>query len=160
MEEQLNDIARRMQTLENDITSMRAARTTTPPPPPAEDRITDDELIEMALHGSTESFRIARDDARGRARYREYVRERIGEERDARKRAELDAERKPLRRGWFLGGEAFERKLLKLIGRKVAGGAHDAPRGEMRRAHGQDVAIVAHVLAKGVDGHDHAKLTG
>lgn len=62
-----------------------------------------------------------RDDTAGRKRYASYLQERVRELRTRDGRKSFREEWKQIRYGWYLGDEAFQEKLLKLVGKVVDG---------------------------------------
>jgi putative transposase len=63
-------------------------------------------------------------------------------------RRELDEEWQRIRRGWYLGGEGFRGRLLKVLKRTMAQGQGSSYGGEAKRAHGE--AEAQRLLTRGL----------
>ena len=82
-----------------------------------------------------ESFRF-RDTRRGRKEYSEWIEKRADEELNHESEKEQAAERKSLKRGWYVGSSVFRDQLLGMLEESSS----DNCRGEQRREHGEYMA--------------------
>ncbi len=73
--------------------------------------------------------------------YEAYIEERCREWATDGGRKELTGEWKALRRGWFLGGDAFREELMKSIGRQLKGKKRETYGGQEKRAHDERAAF-------------------
>ncbi len=83
----------------------------------------------------------------GRA-YEEYLERQCEAWATERGRKELTGEWKAIRRGWFLGGDAFRDGLLESVGKKLKGKKRETYDGDEKRAH--DERAAAAWLAQGL----------
>jgi hypothetical protein len=89
-------------------------------------------------------------DSRGsRQKYGRYMEELAKKCREVDGKREMEEKWKPLRRGWYLGDEAFLSRLLELMGEKLEGKARESYWGEELRAHDERQALK--MLRKGLD---------
>lgn len=77
-----------------------------------------------------------KDTRAGRKSYSEWIEKRADEELDSKFKKERTAERKSLKRGWYMGTAVFRDQLLSMLDKS----ASDNCRGEQRRAHGEYMA--------------------
>lgn len=77
-----------------------------------------------------------RDCSRTRELYRQYMNQRAIEELDGEHREELDKNRRGIRRGWMIGGEAYRERMLEMLANRGAVGT-DNWRGAQKREHGE-----------------------
>jgi len=89
----------------------------------------------LMLSRVLESFSF-RDTRSGRKEYSEWIKKRAVEELDPKSEKELAAERKSLKRGWYMGTAVFRDKLISMLEETSS----DNCRGEQRREHGEYMA--------------------
>ena len=80
------------------------------------------------------------DDAAGRSGYRKYMRSRVLEIAVSDNSAEYDARWAEIRRGWFLGGDAFCKELLERIDGAMKGRQRSSYSGEQVLGHDEHEA--------------------
>lgn len=90
------------------------------------------------------------DCARDRKEYQAYTERRCLESLSRQGRAELESEWKDIRRGWYLGSDAFRKKVQELVGTGVSDHARSSYSGGAVRAHDEQAAT--ELLKKGLAG--------
>jgi REP element-mobilizing transposase RayT len=88
----------------------------------------------LSAHG------VAREDAAGQRCYARILALRAAELREGCSPEELEAERKAIRQGWCLGGDAFRDHLMDLANEAVAGSKRDSYRNDGLRRHDESEA--------------------
>lgn len=75
------------------------------------------------------------DNAGGRREYRRFIEERAGELGTRKGKDALNGDWQPIRRGWYLGSDAFRRKLMGRVGNAMEGGSRESYSGDAVRQH-------------------------
>jgi putative transposase len=90
-------------------------------------------------------------DSRGsRQKYGRYMEELAKRSREGDGKREMEEKWKPLRRGWYMGGEGFLSRLLELMGKNLEGKSRESYWGDELRDHDERQALK--MLKKGLEG--------
>jgi len=95
------------------------------------------------------------DNSAGRKQYRAYMQSRVLELSTSDNPSEYDAQWKEIRRGWFLGDEAFRKELMERIDGVMAGKQRSSFSGEQVLGH--DVVEAEQLVSKGLNALGLAK---
>jgi putative transposase len=89
-------------------------------------------------------------DRRGsREEYGRYMEELAKKWQEVNGKRDLEEKWKPLRRGWYMGDEAYRERLLELMGKNLEGKVRESYLGDELRAHDEGQALK--MLKRGLD---------